>query len=190
MTIWPRPFDPDFSMEEILKVDIESIHDLLKNSDLTVDQIEVFERLLSGAVSSRTSHVSINEAYRIFSLCGQSIASYYDINARYQLEKGTLSLINKMVGDGRPEVRLNTPVKRIEQKSGHVVITTHTGETLTAATVVCTIPLNVLKDIEFSPSLDADKLAASKEGHPGKGFKIFAKIKGETPNVLLYGNKI
>ncbi|MBK5356564.1 FAD-dependent oxidoreductase [Pseudomonas sp. TH41] len=176
-------------MEEILKADSDSIHDLLNSSDLTPDQIEIFQRLLSGGVNSKTTYVSANEAYRIFALCGQNIASYYDTNARYQLKEGTISLINKMIEDGKPEVRLNTPVKRIEQKSDHVVITTRAGEILTAATLVCTIPLNVLKDVEFSPSLDPGKLAASKEGHPGKGFKVFAQTKGEAPKVLLYGNK-
>jgi hypothetical protein len=83
---------------------------------------------------------------------------------------------------------LNTYVKRIEQKADHVVVSTAAGEVITAAAVVCTIPLNVLKDVEFSPAIHPSKLAASKEGHPGRGFKVYAEIKGRMPNVLLYGD--
>ena len=60
---------------------------------------------------------------------------------------------------------------------------------MTAAAVVCTVPLNVLKDVEFLPEIHAHKLAASNEGHPGRGFKVFAEVKGSVPNVLLYGDK-
>jgi monoamine oxidase len=60
---------------------------------------------------------------------------------------------------------------------------------MTAAATVCTVPLNVLKDVEFVPEIHPDKLAASKEGHPGRGFKVYAEVKGSVPNALLYGDK-
>jgi monoamine oxidase len=186
--VWPRPFDTEFSKDRVLEADNDSIQDLLHKLKLTESQMALFERVLGGAVNAKTSNVSASEALRILALCGHNIGSYYDVNARYQLKDGTIALINKMVEDGKPDVRLNSAVKRIEQKPDHVVVTTATGETITAATVVCTVPLNVLKDVEFFPALHPHKLAASKEGHPGRGFKVYAQIKGKIPNVLLYGD--
>jgi monoamine oxidase len=187
-SVWARPFDADFNMKGILDADTDSILDLLNTLELTDSQRALYERLLGGGTNSSLSDVSANEALRIFALCGHNVGAYYDVNARYQLKEGSIALIDKMIEDGKPEVKLNTPVKRIEQKAGHVVVTTTNGEVITGATVVCTVPLNVLKDVEFVPGIHPHKLAASKEGHPGRGFKVYAELKGSMPNVLLYGD--
>lgn len=47
---------------------------------------------------------------------------------------------------------------------------------------VITLPMNVLKDVEFSPQLSAAKLAASKETHSGAGTKFHAIIEGTHGN--------
>jgi monoamine oxidase len=188
-SVWARPFDAGFNMEGILDADTDSIEDLLNSLELTDAQRTIYERLLGGGTSASLKDVSANEALRIFALCGHNVGSYYDVNARYQLKDGTIALINKIVEDGKPDVKLNTYVKRIEQKADHVVVSTAAGEVITAAAVVCTVPLNVLKDVEFVPAIHPHKLAASKEGHPGRGFKIYAEVKGRVPNVLLYGDE-
>jgi monoamine oxidase len=186
--VWPRPFDAGFNMEAILAIDGGSIMDLLEFMELTDAQMGIYLRLLGGGVNARVQDVSANEALRIIALSGHNIGSYYDVNARYQLKDGTIALIEKIVEDGKPDIRLNTYIKAVEQKADHVVVTTISGEQITAATLVCTAPLNVLKDIEFRPGIHPDKLAASREGHPGQGFKVYAEVKGRIPNVLLYGD--
>ena len=187
--VWPRPFDAGFNMQGILNADTDSIEDLLNALELTDSQRALYARLLGGGTSARLKDVSANEALRIMALCGHNVGSYYDVNARYQLMDGSIALINKMIEDGKPEIKLNTHVKRIEQKADHVFVSTVSGEVISAAAVVCTIPLNVLKDVEFVPEIHPHKLAASKEGHPGRGFKVFAAVNGRVPNVLLYGDK-
>jgi monoamine oxidase len=188
-SVWPRPFDASFNMQGILDADTDSIQDLLNALELTESQRALYERLLGGGTSAPLTEVSANEALRIMALSGHNVGSYYDVNARYQLKDGSIALIDKMIEDGKPEIKLNTYVKRIEQKADHVVVSTASGEVITAAAVVCTIPLNVLKDVEFVPGIHPHKLAASKEGHPGRGFKIYAEVKGRVPNVLMYGDK-
>jgi monoamine oxidase len=188
-TVWPRPFDAGFNREGVLAADGASIQDLLKSLDLTDSQLAIYQRILGGGTNASVGDVSANEALRIIALSGHNVGSYYDVNARYQLKDGTIALIDKIVEDGKPDIKLNTYVKRIEQKVDHVVVTTVDGQTMTAATVVCTVPLNVLKDVEFLPGIHPDKLAASRESHPGKGFKVYAQVKGRVPNVLLYGDE-
>lgn len=187
--VWPRPFDADFTKAQIQRLDNYSIEDLLKQLNLTDSQAALFDRILGGSVNAKTSNVSANEALRILALSGHNIGSYHDVHIRYQIKEGTSALIDKIVEDGKPEVKLNTVVKEVRQKPDHVVVTTVSGDTFTAATVVCTVPLNVLKDVEFVPALHPHKLAASKEGHPGRGFKVYAQVKGKVPNIVLYGDK-
>ncbi len=187
-SVWARPFDSGFNMNGILTADTDSILDLLNALELTDSQRVLYKRILGGGTNASLKDVSANEALRIFALCGHNVGSYYDVNARYQLMDGSIALINKMIEDGKPDVKLNTQVKRIEQRADHVLVSTVTGEVISAAAVVCTVPLNVLKDVEFVPEIHPHKLAASIEGHPGQGFKVFAEVKGKVPNVLLYGD--
>ena len=187
--VYPRPFDLNYMRKNVLDIEKYNIHELLQQLDLTDSQRSIFERLLAGTSSAATTSIAASEALRIFALCGHNIGTYFDVNTRYQLKDGTIALINKMIDDGKPEVKLGVVVKRVEQKPDHVVLKTNSGEIFTARTVVCTAPLNVLKDIEFAPAIHPHKLAASKEGHPGRGFKVFAQVKGEIPNALLYGDE-
>ena len=186
---WPRPFDHSFSLDAILAADGDSIDQLLESANITDSQRSLYRRLLGTAASAPLQDVSANEALRIFALCANNIETYYDVHARYKFKDGTCALIDKMVEDGEPDVKLNTYVKRVEQRDDRVIVTTITGEILSAAHLVCTAPLNVLQDIDFSPALHPDMLAASREGHAGAGFKIYAEIRGEIPNVQLLGEE-
>ena len=188
-TTWPRPFDHGFSREAILAADGDSIDELLQSTAMSDSQRTLYRRLLGSAANAPISEISANEALRIFALCANNIETYYDVHARYKLKDGTLALIEKMIEDGQPEVKLNTYVKRIEQQDDRVIVTSITGEKFSASHLVCTTPLNVLKDIEFSPALHPDMLAASREGHAGQGFKLYAEIRGRIPNVQLLGEE-
>ena len=186
---WPRPFDHSYSLDAIMAADGDSIDDLLQAADITDTQRTLYRRLLGTAANSPLTGISANEALRIFSLCANNIETYYDVHARYKLKDGTSALIDKMIEDGQPDIKLNTYVKRIEQQDDRVIVTSITGETWSAAHLVCTAPLNVLKDIDFSPALHPDMLAASREGHVGQGFKLYAEIRGRIPNVQLLGEE-
>lgn len=63
---------------------------------------------------------------------------------RYTFKDGTISLINAMIEDGKPEVR--SPVK-VEDKGDHVVVTTQKGERIVAGSVVLALPMNVLPNV-------------------------------------------
>ena len=186
---WPRPFDHGFSLEAILAADGDSIDQLLQSAEMSDSQRTLYRRLLGTAASAPLNEISANEALRIFALCANNIETYYDVHARYKLMNGTSALIDKMVEDGQPDIKLNTYVKRIEQQDDRVIVTSVTGEKWSATHLVCTAPLNVLQDIDFSPALHPDMLAASREGHAGRGFKLYAEIRGRIPNVQLLGEE-
>jgi monoamine oxidase len=175
-SVWPRPFDAAFNMKGVLQADTASIADLLDSLELTDSQHKVYETLLVGGTNASISDVSANEALRIFALCGHNVGSYYDVNARYQLKDGSIALINSMIEDGKPEVKLNTYVKRIEQKTDHVVVSTAAGEVITAAAVVCTVPLNVLKDVEF---IVIEEAFAYQIGDDSSLIACFGKDQGD-----------
>jgi monoamine oxidase len=65
------------------------------------------------------------------------------------------------------EVRLNSPVVRVDQTGEDVLVTTAGGETFSASAVVVATPVQIWKDIEFLPALSDDKRVTSSEGHGG-----------------------
>lgn len=103
-----------------------------------------------------------------------------DATSRYKFRDGTRSLIEALIADGAPDICLDTPVSRIEQSDDGVVVTTHSGEAFSGDTVIVSVPLNTLNDIEFSPELSAPKLAAAREGQASEGVKVWARLKGSS----------
>jgi monoamine oxidase len=94
---------------------------------------------------------------------------------------GTASAVEAIIGDSGADVRLGSPVSRIEQDDRQVRAITMSGEVFTASAAVIALPLNVLKDIEFLPALHPAKQAAAAEGHVGRATKVWALVRGVPP---------
>jgi monoamine oxidase len=65
------------------------------------------------------------------------------------------------IAEDAHEVRLSSPVVRVDQTGEDVLVTTSDGETFAAATVVVATPVPIWKDIEFLPPLSDEKRTAS-----------------------------
>lgn len=73
----------------------------------------------------------------------------------------------------------NTPVQHISSTPSGVQITARSGTTYSALRAICTIPLNVLSDIKFTPPLPAGKQAAIVIGHVNQTVKVHAEISNK-----------
>jgi monoamine oxidase len=104
-----------------------------------------------------------------------------DAVARYKLAGGTRSLIEAMVAEGRPDLHLSSPVRKVEQDAGGVAVTTRDGRDFSAGAAIVTAPLNTLAALEFRPALSGAKQAAVAEGQASRGVKVWARIRGERP---------
>jgi monoamine oxidase len=118
---------------------------------------------------------------RWWALGQRDFALLMDALARYKLRDGTKGLLEAMVADGQPEVRLSTPVSQLEQDAEQVRITTPGGDSLSAQAAVIAVPLNVLSAITFAPPLSAGKQAAARERQASRGLKVLALVRG-VPN--------
>lgn len=177
--VWDRPFDTKFTWPEIIKREGLSALDVLNGMRFTpVERVAVESYLaaMSHGSLATTSHV---EMLRFWSLPGCNFGLLNDALARYTFKDGTGALIERMVADGKPDVRLNTPVKKVEDLGTYTRVTTEAGESISAAAVIVTVPMNVLPYIEFSPALDPRVVAAGKEQHAGRGCKVIARVKGK-----------
>lgn len=175
---WDRPYDAKYAWSEIAKRDSLSALDVLKRMHLGPLEYTAVESYLAVMGHADPATVSYVEMLRWWSLPGWNFGMLNDSVTRYKLKDGTKALIDLMIADGKPDVRLSTPVKKVEDLGGRTVVTTARGETITAAAVIVTLPMNVLPHVEFAPPLNPLVLAAGKETHAGRGSKVYAKVKG------------
>jgi monoamine oxidase len=115
--------------------------------------------------------------------------SAYALHATYgwKFKGGTKSLIDALRADSGAEVRLESPVLRVEQDAQGATVSTKAGDTFTARAAVIATPINIWKDIEFTPELSEHKREASRERHgtPHTG-KFWMQVRNAppVPNVL------
>ena len=179
-----RPYEPLFN-PGIKELDAMSVKDRLDEMEMDDEQRDVMFGLWTSTCSTACEKAGLVSMLRWCALCQWSYALLLDATSRYKFRDGTRSLIDALIADGAPDVRLNAPVARIEQSDNGVVVTTHGGETFSGNTVAVSVPLNTLNDIAFLPALSAPKRAASAEGQATQGVKVWARIKG--PSEHFYG---
>lgn len=183
--VWNRPFDSTFTWEEIVKRDHMSAVDRMNQLELTPLQRVALDSLFGFGGAGEAHTVSYNEWMRLWALGNWNYAGFAAAVGLYKIKGGTAGLIRAMVEDGGFEIHLGTPVKRIESRRDHALVTTqYDNQTVSAAAVVSALPINVIGDIEFSPALSKGKQAAYEEKHTGvNGLMFNAEIKGDIGNI-------
>ncbi|RJF91871.1 flavin monoamine oxidase family protein [Noviherbaspirillum saxi] len=176
--IWERPYDTAFCLPEVLKHEKLSALDAAQKMNLTPVQRVVLEAYLMGLSHGPASQAAYVEVSRWWALPGGNMKALFDAGGRYTFKDGTVSLINKMIEDGKFEMRLKTPVKSVDDRGDHVVVTTVNGQRYTAAAVIVGLPMNVVHNVQFTPALDPRVVEAGREKHVGCGIKLMIKVKG------------
>lgn len=179
-----RPYDIKHRWEQALAADQLSAVDRLDQLDLSDVQRVAMDAIIGSMAHAHSGDMSYIESLRYFSLSGFNYQLAMDSLTRYKFEHGTKSLIDKMIDDGKPDVRLSMPVQKIEDLGDSVRITTVRGEVITASIAVIALPMNTLPDIEFSPPLHPALVEAAEERHNGAGYKVFIKAKERLGNFM------
>jgi pseudooxynicotine oxidase len=181
----PRPFDP-YASDGWRAADTLSVKDRLDAMGLSARRRALLEGVLGASCHGPLAECSFVEMLRWWALPGRDLERYNDAVARFKLRDGTVSLLEAMLEDGQPELRLGVPVAAVEEGEGEVLVTTGGGERLRARAVIAALPLNALGAIRFSPPLAPPLLAAAQQRHAGAGVKVYARVRGETPRVAAF----
>lgn len=182
---WERPWDTHFNWERLVERDPLTTADRLKGLKLSPVQQAALVAVLEACGHCRIEQASYLEIARWYALGGWSWDLMSDSIERYQIKEGTGELVRRMIADGKPEVKLSSPVKRIEQRKDVALVTTEHGETYSAKAVILAVPMNCLANIECSPALSPGKVAASRERHTGAGNKFYVEIRGRQGKAFL-----
>jgi len=115
-----------------------------------------------------------------------SVSEFIMSASGYRLTAGTSALVKAFADDASADVRLSTPVRSISQNDHGVTVATPSG-TYLAQIAIVTVPVAVLKSIDFQPPLSAEKRRLSEEGLACTGIKVWALVKGAGPDFFAVG---
>lgn len=173
----PLPHQPLALAEAVAALDHLSMQDRIDDSDLTAEERDLANAVLSTACSAGCADAALTAMMRWFSLAGWNFGLMLEAVGVYGLR--TADLVEALVADAQPEVRLSTPVAAIEQDDERVTVTARGGEAFTASAVVVAVPLNTLGAIDFSPALAPEKRAEADRGQASRGLKVWAHVRGD-----------
>ena len=179
----PRPYDLLYNPDAVLAADKISALDHLNSLELTPLQYAFNKGFVELMAHNSAAAISYAEVLRFYTLGSAYFPTFMDALARFKLREGTIGLVNHMIEDGGPGVRMMTPVKSVKDQGDKVVVATVNGEELTCAAVISCLPMNTVIDVEFSPPLPAGVITAGKERHLGHGIKVYIKVEGDIGNV-------
>jgi monoamine oxidase len=92
--------------------------------------------------------------------------------------KSLLACLESKVSDVLPLITYNVQVQKVDYSGISIVITDQTGKTYTAAKVIITVPLSILKQngLQFTPALPTSKTDSFQKIGMGAGMKIILKF--------------
>ncbi|KIW04347.1 hypothetical protein, variant [Verruconis gallopava] len=178
----PFPHDPHYN-PEVFKFDQMSFADRFKEieEELTPLERANFEGFLSITSGGTMEESSFFEFIRWWALNNYDIRNFFELCLTFKFRSGQSAFARKFFDEasstGRMSWQFNTPVAAIENTRTSVTVTTRAGQQYRARRAVCTVPLNVLHKINFSPALSSAKLKASKTGHCNKVSKVHVECK-------------
>jgi monoamine oxidase len=175
--MFPRPYAPFDSGLAEQHDRVTAAEPLARIEDPGVR--DFLDGFIATCVGNRASEAAWVEMVRWHALSGHNYFDHVEALGRYRLRDGTKALIDAMLADGKPELRLGAAVASVQQDGERVTLTTRSGEQLTGRAVISTLPLNVLRDVVWQPALDPCKLEASTQRHAGASTKVHALIEGE-----------
>ena len=185
-TIFERPYDARHNWDSVLQADKISAREHLDSLDLSPLQKTAMDSFLAGNAHNTSDTLSYYDSLRWTSLAGYNdLLLWMDAVGRFKFRHGTAALIDKMIADGEPEVRLQTPVSKVQNLGDRVRVTTQGGDTITAAAAVIALPMNVLGDLAFEPALASGLIEAAQERHTGLGIKLYIRVKGDIGKVFM-----
>ncbi|MGO3153895.1 MAG: flavin monoamine oxidase family protein [Galactobacter sp.] len=173
----PRPdqvsTDPDW-----IAADQLSLQEALDRLDLPDSERGPNEAAWVGHCNGPLDQVGYSAALRWSAATSGSWKVMHEASSIYRLEDGNVGLVNAIAEDVDGEIRLSSPVTRLEHDEDSVTATLADGSTVRARQAVVTLSLNILQELDVVPALSAEKRAASEARTASQGVKLWIKVKG------------
>jgi monoamine oxidase len=170
----------------IAALDEMTIQQRIDSLGLSDEARSANESVWVGHVNAPLDQTGISSAYRWVSATGGHWELMHEASATYRVVGG-MSAWTALIAESVPgEIRLHTTVTAVRQDADGVLVTTAAGEEIRARAVVCTLPVNAMNSIEFSPALPEVWQRQNAETVASQGTKVWIKVRGAMPRFFGY----
>ncbi|KAI8664664.1 Amine oxidase [Fusarium keratoplasticum] len=141
----------------------------------------ILKGLIEGIVGNEDfDNVGFFDVLRWWALSGYSTSGLYEFTEVYKIKEGqthfALQFFKEAVQSQRLSYIFKTRVESVSDKNGSVTVTLRDGRQFRGRLLISTVPLNVLREVKFDPSLSATRDEAARIGQVHNGAKIHFKI--------------
>lgn len=179
MEAFPTPHDPFPLSDLVQELDAKSIDEVIQDLDVSEEEKDVLNGMWALHFNSDAAQGGFTTALRWGALANQDWKYLAEITERYKFVNGTQELLNAIHSESDAQLHLNTPVVSINENQDSVTVTTRDGQVYTAKHVISTVPINALKNIDFSGPFDPTSLDITREGQASEGMKVWMRVKGQ-----------
>jgi monoamine oxidase len=178
----PYPHDPTF-VPDVADLDKLSLQDRLNDmrDKLTPDEVTVFESFLAVLSGAKLEDGGFSDMLRVWALSGYSIDGLVAALSLFKLRGGQSAFARRFFKEAVETQNLSyvftCPVSSLDDKGHEVEVTTSTGQSFRGRCVICTIPLNVLGSVSFSPALGPLYKEVVSTPHVNKSTKVHAEVQ-------------
>ncbi|MEU6308053.1 flavin monoamine oxidase family protein [Streptomyces chartreusis] len=162
-TYFERPFQPLHRSDLLQNLDKLTLRDRLTELALTPEE----ELLVNGQTAVYAGGSSTTGAFTMFAhwwaLAGHTNQGWND-TMRWRIAKGTKALLQAMINEAKPTIKLSSPVASVNDTGSIAYVTTTSGTRYSAKAVVVAMPVNALSTVRFTPSLPAALTTATTQG--------------------------
>ncbi|KAF4810932.1 Monoamine oxidase N [Colletotrichum siamense] len=181
---WKFPFGTKQSPELSEEWDKMSCQDRLNQIQdrLSLEERSMLEALLKQMGGTSLDKMSLLNALRWWVLGSHNPTGLNDIALHTRLRSGNGTLHRRIfehaVSSGNLSYSFNSAVSKVVDTGEYVTVFSKNGQSWKTKSVIATVPLNVLADIEFSPALPTAKVEASRQGQVNLCNKLHVDLDG------------
>jgi len=178
----PFPFNAYWN-KDVLQYSDLSVADRIAqiSHELSSDEqhaIEAFVLLCSGGTRDNSAFLDF---LRWWAAGNYNYKTLLDTIIIFKLKCGqsgfAIKFFEEAFATGNLSYSFNKTVSQVDFSKGIVQVQTADGKKFQAKRLICTVPLNVLSKVQFTPALDQAKQEAARLKHVNQCVKVHAEIK-------------
>ncbi|KAL5593004.1 hypothetical protein FOBRF1_012106 [Fusarium oxysporum] len=181
----PFPHNPHHN-PKVAEYDMMSAADRIKEIRPTLSDFEVaiLEANLGAISGNDMKTTGFFDILRWWALCNYTTTGLADLTETYKIAAGqsefATAFFKEGLGTGNLSYLFDVQVSSVKDHGNMVTLSTINGERFVGNRIICTVPLNILQNMEFNPHLNKDKQDAAQRGHIGFGAKFHLEARGNT----------
>ncbi|MEU5692900.1 NAD(P)/FAD-dependent oxidoreductase [Actinosynnema sp. NPDC020468] len=184
---FPQPLNPLLRRDLLVGIDGMSLRDRLDELRLSPQDESWISGQTAGYSGGSSATGGLTALAHWWALAGWSLEGMDAVTSQ-RPSTGFVGLLKAMLVEANPATAFASPVTSVVDNGTQVTVTTRNGQVFKGRTAVVATPVNVWKNIQFSPALPAVHATASAQGvGVPHSVKLWLHVRGVPDKVLVHG---